>query len=461
MNPLLSGREILIVEDETILRKRLVRFLEDEGGLCSAFTTFEEGKNALTSLSFDFALIDVHLPDGLGLDLLDFSSGVSVVIMTADGGWETAVEAMRRGAADYIAKPFELPEIPLVLGRCASTKRQDRKRQHREHQIASGDSGSGVFFGMSLEALKGQLDKIIAADSRLTGRLPPVLIEGETGTGKSTLARWLHASGPRRSEELVVVNCAALPENLAESELFGHEKGSFTDAKEKRIGLFEAADGGTLFLDEIASLSSPLQAKVLVAVEEGKIRRVGGSSEISIDARLIVASNRDLEELSKSGEFREDLYHRLNLLRVVAPPLRERKEDIVSLVEHLAAGLAARYQLDRISISDTGKNQLLSYDWPGNVRELSHELERALILGEAEDLEFPSLSGHSNMEVLDSKDDWLNPLWEFPEEGISLEDAINRLIHKALDSAGGNVSKAARLLGVQRDYIRYRLKKEP
>ncbi len=461
MNPLLSGREILIVEDETILRKRLARFLEEEGALCSAFGTMEEGSNALDSLSFDFALIDVHLPDGLGLDLLEKASGVSVVIMTADGGWEIAVEAMRRGAADYIAKPFELPEIPLVLGRCASTKRQDRKRQHRERQIVHEDTGGGVFFGKSLQALKSQFDKIRAVDNRLTGRLPPVLIEGETGTGKSTLARWLHASGPRRSEELVVVNCAALPENLAESELFGHEKGSFTDAKEKRIGLFEAADGGTLFLDEIASLSLPLQAKVLVAVEEGKIRRVGGSSEISIDARLIVASNRNLEQLASSGDFREDLYHRLNLLRVVAPPLRERKEDIVLLAEHMAAGLAARYQLDRISISDTGKRQLLSYDWPGNVRELSHELERALILGEAEDLEFPSLSGFSNTEILGSKDDWLNPLWEFPEEGISLEDAINRLIQKALDHTNGNVSGAARLLGVQRDYIRYRLKKHP
>ena len=461
MNPLLSGREILIVEDETILRKRLARFLEEEGALCSAFETMEEGSNALDSLSFDFALIDVHLPDGLGLDLLEKASGVSVVIMTADGGWEIAVEAMRRGAADYIAKPFELPELPLVLGRCASTKRQDRKRQHREYQIVHEDTGGGVFFGKSLQALRSQLDKIIAADNRLAGGLPPVLIEGETGTGKSTLARWLHASGPRRSEELVVVNCAALPENLAESELFGHEKGSFTDAKEKRIGLFEAADGGTLFLDEIASLPLPLQAKVLVAVEEGKIRRVGGSSEISIDARLIVASNRNLEQLASSGEFREDLYHRLNLLRVVAPPLRERKEDIVSLAEHMAAGLAARYQLDRISISDTGKRQLLSYDWPGNVRELSHELERALILGEAGDLEFPSLSGFSNTEILGSKDDWLNPLWEFPEEGISLEDAINRLIQKALDHTNGNVSGAARLLGVQRDYIRYRLKKHP
>lgn len=462
MNPLLSGREILIVEDETMLRKRLARFLEDEGALCSAFSTFEEGSNALESLSFDFALVDVHLPDGLGLDLLEKANGVSVVIMTADGGWETAVEAMKRGAADYIAKPFELQEIPLVLARCANVKRQDRTRQHRAKQIEEEETGGSIFFGEALSVLKDQLERILAADRRLSGRLPPVLIEGETGTGKSTLARWLHSRGPRKDKELIVVNCAALPENLAESELFGHEKGSFTDAKEKRIGLFEAADGGTLFLDEIASLSLPLQAKVLIAVEEGRIRRIGGASEVSVDARLIVASNKNLKALSEEGGFREDLYHRLNLLHVEAPPLRERKADIVALAEHMLSGMARRYQIDGIKISDTGKRQLLSYDWPGNVRELSHEIERAIILGDADGLEFPSLSGGSGSQAIDLSEyagDWLNPVWEFPEEGFSLEDAIDKLIEKALGRTEGNVSKAARILGVSRDYIRYRKKK--
>ncbi|MCL4159259.1 UNVERIFIED_CONTAM: hypothetical protein GTU68_020756, partial [Idotea baltica] len=227
--------------------------------------------------------------------------------------------------------------------------------------------------------MKEKLDLILAADRRLEAKLPPVLIEGETGTGKSTLAKWLHAKGPRRSKELVVVNCAALPENLAESELFGHEKGSFTDAKEKRIGLFEAADGGTLFLDEIGSLSPALQAKVLVTVEEGTVRRVGASREVVVDVRLVAASNRDLRDLCEAGHFREDLFHRLNLLQVKIPPLRERPNDIVMLAEYLAKGIARRYRLDDISFSAKGRAQLMAHSWPGNIRELAHEIERAII----------------------------------------------------------------------------------
>jgi DNA-binding NtrC family response regulator len=289
------------------------------------------------------------------------------------------------------------------------------------------------------------------------------LLEGETGTGKTTFARWLHANGTRRDAELVVVNCAALPENLAESELFGHEKGAFTDAKAKRIGLFEAADGGTLFLDEIASLSPALQAKVLVAIEEGKIRRVGGVSEILVDARVIAASNRDLDALAREGAFREDLFHRLNLLHIRIPPLRERKEDLMHLVEHLGRGLSHRYQIDRFTISEEGKKQILTHDWPGNIRELTHEVERAIILGDPSNAEFPLLSsvaanGISFHESYDS--DWLNPHWDLAKEGIDLEMAIDRLIDMAIEKSAGNVSEAARFLKVPRDYIRYRKKKK-
>tara|TARA_B110000037_G_scaffold219484_1_gene284764 strand:- start:158 stop:1549 length:1392 start_codon:yes stop_codon:yes gene_type:complete len=460
MNSLLAGREILIVDDENILRKRLARFLEGQGANVTALSTFTEGKNALESLSFDFALLDVHLPDGIGIDLLDLAKGVTSVIMTADGGVESAVEAMKRGAADYLSKPFDIPEIVIVLSRCAAARRSERSREHRQGSENAAAGEKEIHFGESLSDMKSKLELILAADRRLDGRLPPVLIEGETGTGKSTLAKWLHAKGPRRSEELVVVNCAALPENLAESELFGHEKGAFTDAKEKRIGLFEAADGGTLFLDEIASLSPGLQAKVLVAIEEGKIRRVGASREVMVDVRLIAASNQNLRTLSEEGQFREDLYHRLNLLHVEIPPLRGRPEDIVPLADYLAAGIAQRYRLGSISFSDAGRAQLIGYSWPGNIRELSHEIERSVILGDATALEFPTLRGVLG-EVSESTagSDWLNPSWSFPEEGFDLEVAIDRIIAKAVEQEGGNVSRAARLLAVSRDYIRYRNKK--
>ena len=460
MNALLSGREILVVDDEALLRKRLARFLESEGANVVAVATFEEGKRALESLSFDYAMLDVHLPDGLGTDLLEIAKGVSCVTMTADGGVEVAVEAMKRGAADYLAKPFDLQEVPLILARCASARRSARSRAHRMKSSGEeGPDGDSLFFGESLGDLKEQLDRILAADRRLSSRLPPVLLEGETGTGKTTFARWLHAQGPRRSEELIVVNCAALPENLAESELFGHEKGAFTDAKEKRIGLFEAADGGTLFLDEIASLSPALQAKALVAIEEGKIRRVGGVREIFVDARVIAASNRDLEVLVKEGAFREDLYHRLNLLRARIPPLRDRKVDLLSLSQYLANGLALRYGLRSVSISETGQARLLAHDWPGNIRELSHEIERALILGDPDNLDFPSLARGEAAEAAEGESDWLDPTWRFPEQGFELEKAIDRLMDSAIEQAKGNVSAAARLLGVQRDYIRYRIRK--
>lgn len=463
MSSFLAGREILIVDDENLLRKRLARFLESKGANVSAVATFEEANNLLESLSFDFALLDVHLPDGNGIELLDRAKGVTSVIMTADGGVDSAVKAMKRGASDYLSKPFDPEEIVLVLSRCAVARQGERSRQHRQ-QSESVESGDGdLFFGNSLDGLKSQLDRILSADRRLQGKLPPVLIEGETGTGKSTLAKWLHRQGPRRTEEIVVVNCAALPETLAESELFGHEKGAFTDAKEKRIGLFEAADGGTLFLDEIASLSPALQAKTLLAIEEGKIRRVGATREVMVDVRLIAASNRNLKELSEAGHFREDLYHRLNLLQLRIPPLRDRSKDVLALAEYLAVGIARRYGLDTVVLSEKGRAQLELYSWPGNIRELSHEIERAMILGDPQGLEFPTLEGLVGGAALkgelDSSSDWLNPEWDFPEEGFELEGAIDRLIEKAVSQQSGNVSKAAKLLGVSRDYIRYRKKK--
>lgn len=467
MSSLLSGREILVVEDETLLRKRLAAYLEGQGASCTAVGTVAEGRNALQNLPFDYALIDVNLPDGLGLDLIEVAreqGDIPVVIMTADGGWQVAVEAMRRGAADYLAKPFDPQETPLALARAEAGRRQERLQRHRNRPADTrARSGDGLFFGTALEAFRGQLERVIEADRRLRDRLPPVLIEGETGTGKTSVARWLHANGSRSDKELVVVNCAALPEQLAESELFGHEKGAFTDAKAARIGLFEAADGGTLFLDEIASLTPLLQAKVLTAIEEGRIRKVGSAKNLVVNVRLIAASNRPLAELSRSGAFREDLYHRLNLLSFTIPPLRERRGDLSQLAGYLLEGLARKYGYEKAAFSKRCLRWILEYDWPGNVRELQHEIERALVLGDPESLEFVGNARGAEAAVAGGGGEcpsWLAPGFRFPEEGFSLDEAIDRFVDLAIEQSAGNVSKAARLLGVARDYIRYRKRKQ-
>jgi DNA-binding NtrC family response regulator len=273
------GCEILVLEDDAALRKRLAAHLRKLGAEVTEAARLEEARRLLRDVRFEFALVDLHLPDGEALELLRegaFSENTGVVVMTAFGGVQQAVAAMRLGAGDYLAKPFEPEELPLAFLRCRNTQSAARREEHRAAEAA--DEVDKIFFGESLGAVRAQLDTILATERRLARRLPPVLIEGETGTGKSVFARWLHRQGPRAARPFVTINCAALPETLAEAELFGHERGAFTDAKRARIGLFEAADGGTLLLDEIGTLAPATQAKVLTAVEEGTIRRTRASS---------------------------------------------------------------------------------------------------------------------------------------------------------------------------------------
>jgi two-component system, NtrC family, response regulator AtoC len=393
------------------------------------------------------------------LDLLRdrvFGPAAGVLVMTADGGVAGAVEAMRLGAADYLAKPFDVGELPLALGR---VRRGRQRARIDEQQRSNSTSAFGeFFFGTSLAALERTLARILEADARIGQHLPPVLIQGETGTGKTTIARWLHHQGPRASGPLVEMNCSALPETLAESEMFGHEKGAFTDARSTRIGLLEAADGGTLFLDELPSLSLGLQAKVLTALEDHRIRRVGGRREIEVDVRIVAASSRDLRVLVSGGEFREDLMHRLDLYRVVLPPLRERGQDLMELTGVLLQRLCRRHRLPQRSLGSLGMRRLRSYSWPGNVRELSHELERSLVFEDGPELELSQMGGGSNVAPgQDDSQGWFNSRFAFPAQGFSLEEAIQTLIAHALKQTENNVSAAARLLGVSRDYLRYRL----
>jgi len=283
------------------------------------------------------------------------------------------------------------------------------------------------------------------------------LIHGETGTGKTSIARWLHHNGPRRDSQLVEVNCPALPENLAESELFGHERGAFTDAKSARMGLFEAANGGTLFLDELPSLSLGIQAKILKTIEDRSIRRLGGNREIEVDVRIIAASNQDLGQAVKKGKFRDDLHHRLSLFLLTIPPLRDRGGDILKLAKHLLENLCKRHQVKTKPISTKGQARLLTHPWRGNVRELNHELERTIVFEEGDEWEFSSLPA-SNENNNGNNNELINEKFNFPKEGFSLEETIGRIIQHAITQSGGNVSAAARLLDVPRDYIRYRQK---
>jgi len=456
----LSGLDILVLEDDVMLSKRTAALLERLGAEVSVAPTLQAARRLISAMAFDIALLDVNLPDGLGTDLLQekrFGPDTTVVIVTAHGGVAGAVTAIRLGAADYLVKPFEAEELPLVLERARRSRQAARAELHRRSDREQG----GFHFGVALEPLRNQLERIITADNRVSGPLPPVLIQGETGTGKSALARWLHAHGPRGAREMVEVNCSALPESLAESELFGHERGAFTDARTARMGLFEAASGATLFLDELPSLSLPLQAKVLTAIEDRKIRRVGGNKAISIDCRIIAATQRDLKDLAAVGAFREDLYHRLDLYRVAIPPLRERGENVLELARWFLQRLCHKHSLPLRTISNLGRIRLLAHHWPGNVRELAHEIERALIFEDGDELHFAQLPGgasESPASVEQAADSaWLCPGYQFPEQGFALEEAINRFLQLALNQAGGNVSAAARLLGVPRDYVRYRL----
>jgi DNA-binding NtrC family response regulator len=453
----LTGVSVLLVEDEPLTRKQIAAYLEGLKADVTAASTLAAARKFIAELSFDFVLLDVHLPDGHGTSLLSeklLPPTSGVIIMTGQAEVTGAVEAMRLGALDYLVKPFDPAQLALVIERSRRARKAARLEEHRRSDAEE------FVFGEALAGLRQQLDRILAADHRLETHLPPILIHGETGTGKTLLARWIHSRGPRASQPLVELNCSALPETLAESELFGHERGAFTDARTARMGLFEAADGGTLFLDELPSLSLALQAKVLIAIEDHRIRRLGGNRSITVDARVIAATNRDLKQLIASGQFREDLFHRLDLYRLSIPPLRERGEDILRLAEYFLDRLRARHRLPPRVITPLGRQRLLAYPWPGNVRELAHELERAIVFEDSEALDFPQLASPRPTFVAPSgvgSTDWFNEHYRFPPQGFSMESAINRLIQHALKQTGNNVSAAARLLGVTRDYLRYRL----
>ncbi len=447
---------VLVVDDEKLIRWTLRECLQQAGYEASEAASGEEALQALREQEFDAVLLDYKLPDMTGLDLLrdhaEHLAAVPVVVITAHSNVENAVDAMKAGASDYVAKPFRNEDILLRLSKVLENSRM--RRELMRLRSAGERNGGDGFVGNSpaIRKVFALVDRILdSGDST-------ILIEGESGTGKDVLARYVHRNSPRRDGPYMNVTCTALPETLLESELFGHEKGAFTDARTQKKGLVELADGGTLFLDEIGDMSMYLQGKILRFLEEKTFRRVGGDRDHRVSLRVIAATNRNLKQLVRDNKFREDLYFRLKVIPIHLPPLRERHDDIPGLVEHFVAHYNVEFKKNVEKIGSDLMRRLQEYHWPGNIRELRNTIERAMILSRG-----PVLDG-SDLP-LDLFDD--SPAdaaagsgrLQITRDGVNLEELEKDLVRQALQLSKGNQTKAGRMLGLNRDQVRYRIEK--
>jgi len=451
----MSHERILILDDEELIRWSIADRLKKEGFLVAEAETAEQGFAALAKDECDLLLLDYRLPDRNGLDVLKQVAqaypDLPVVMMTAYSTVDSAVEAMKLGAYDYLNKPFDLEELVFVTRKALEATRL--RREVRELRIKLRDAhGVTNLIGKSPK-MREVFDMIakVAASNATT-----ILLQGASGTGKGMVARAIHQQSRRADRPFMTVTCTALPEQLLESELFGHEKGAFTDAKAQRKGLFELADGGTVFLDEIGDISLPLQAKLLRFLEEKAFKRVGGSLDVTVDVRIIATTNHDLEQAVRTGRFRADLFYRLNVIPITLPSLRERKEDIPLLAAAFMMDFNREFNRDVQRISDEALELLMAHDWPGNVRELRNMIERALLLGAEGELRVDDLP----LE-LQKRGPSASGAFPFalPREGISLADLERDLVMQALERVNGNQTQAAKLLGLNRDQIRYRVEK--
>jgi two-component system response regulator AtoC len=450
----MNGPRIVVCDDERLIRLWLVEHLTEAGYRAEAVGTGAELLARVADEPTDLVLLDLRLPDTTGLDLLprirEIDPRLPVIMITAYGEVETAVQAVRAGAHHFLEKPIELPELRLLMDQALESRRMKRELERYR------DGNRWRFADVSLVGRSLAMQRVAELVTRLAGktRTANVLIRGESGTGKGVVARAIHARGPRADRPFVAVNCTALPEHLVESELFGHEAGAFTDAREAKKGLLEIADGGTVFLDEVGDMPRAAQAKVLGFLESQVFRRVGGVRDIRVDVHVIAATNRDIEFAVAEGSFREDLFYRLNVVPIEIPPLRERPEDIAPLVLHLLETLCREMGHATRGISDDAMRLLESHDWPGNVRELRNALERVLLMDDTDPLLPCSLPAF--LREIDS-----DPRRHIvlPPEGLSLDELERELMCQALERTRGNKTLAARLLGLSRDTLRYRLDK--
>jgi DNA-binding NtrC family response regulator len=446
---------ILVVDDEHLIRWSVEQVLRREGfGVLQAGTGADALRLAQAEAP-DLVLLDIRLPDGDGLEILErLRAGdpdLPVIMITAHGGVESAVRAMKLGAHDYIIKPVNFEEMTIAIRKALETRSLRREVARFQSEERRGARLADlVGESRAIRDLAALIGRIAQSDATT------VLLEGESGTGKDLVARIIHFESARARAPFLALNCVALPEHLLESELFGHERGAFTDAKGLKKGLFEQADGGTVYLDEIGDMKPDLQAKLLRLIEEKSFRRVGGLRDFRVDVRIIAATNRDLGRALEEGEFRKDLYYRLKVFPLRLPPLREHPEDILPLTLHFIARFNGEMGREVREIHPEAQACLTEYAWPGNVRELRNVLERALILASGPVLHVEHLPPEVGARV--PPPEKAAPM-ALPAEGVSLEEVERDLVRQALDATGGNQVRAARLLGISRDALRTRMKK--
>ena len=452
---------ILIVDDEAFIRENLERILEEDGYRPYSTASAEEAVREVSEEDVDLVLLDLNLGSKSGLDVLramrDVDPDILVIIITGYGTVESAVEALKLGAYDYIKKPFKADAIRLIVRLALETQNLKREvRQLRRGNPLHDLPSDSVMVGSSpeLTQIYRQIREVAKHETAT------VLITGESGTGKELVARAIHHLSPRKERPFIEINCGSLPFNLLETELFGHERGAFTDAKSRKIGLLEEADGGTIFLDEIGEMDMNLQVKLLRVLEDRKIRRLGGTRNIDIDARVIAATNRNLQEAIEQKVFREDLFYRLNVFPIHVAPLRERREDIPALLDFFLKHFNSAFNKEIREISREALDLLMRYHWPGNVRELRNVVERICIMYNCETIQPDFLP----REIWGKEPSRKSPFeYQVPPEGIVFEDIVEQveqsLIGQAVDMTGGNVAKTARLLSLPRGTLRYKMEK--
>lgn len=447
--------KILVVDDEHLIRWSLEQNLKKQGYEVVTAGTGEDALRHVREEQPDLVLLDIQLPGISGIDVLEkikeHDEDIIVIMVTAHGGLDTAVNAMRLGAYDYISKPFNLDELSIVVRKAleSSDLKQEVVRLRTEAKKSApniiGDS-------QHMKCLMEVLDKVARSEAST------VLVQGESGTGKELVAKWIHYSSNRAEKPFIAINCAAVPATLLESELFGHEKGAFTDAKLNKKGLFELADGGTVFLDEIGDMEMGMQAKLLRFLEDRSFRRIGGGRVFTVDVRIISATNKDLKKSIEEKIFRNDLYYRLQVIPIFLPSLRERREDIIPLATHFIRHYNKDFNKKVQGITGLAERMMIDYNWPGNVRELKNVIERAIILGNDETL----LPEHLPLEIAGNASPHpVAPMSAFrlPPEGIDIEEVEKELIRQALEITEWNQSKAAKKLNLGIDAFRYRMKK--
>ncbi len=435
---------ILVVDDDASQRRLIEFWLKEEGYAVLTAADGNSGLQAFESKSPSLVISDIRMPDLSGLDLLSRIKAASpdtpVILITAFGTVADAVDAMKLGAADYVLKPVNADELKLTVQRALELRKLvDENRYLR-------DFADTAFRFENIVGASKKMRDVFDMALQVAGRDSTVLLAGESGTGKELLAKAIHQNSLRTNRPFITVNCGALPEALAESELFGHRKGSFTGAISDRVGKFEAANEGTIFLDEVGELPLPLQVKLLRVVQEREIDKIGSPHSVKVNVRILAASNRNLKNRVADGQFREDLYYRLSVVTIELPPLRERRDDIPLLIQHFLKQLADRYGLANLSVSDDAREKLIQYNWPGNVRELQNVMERLAVLTRDGRIQSDDLPA----EIRQSESRIANISLKLPDEGIDLEEIEKEILVQALEKHGWNQTRAASYLNISR-----------